>query len=97
MSSDDEYDYDTCYGSSTALVGTFIMAGNSSEWWNYEVHFDKDGEQEEVYIVNGNGKFKQKGVLFYHEENGDRLLLRDSDFEEEGWHMLYHCVERYWT
>ena len=64
MTSEEEYDY--CYGCSTAFVKTLIMAGNSVGWWNYEVHFDKDGEQEKVYIVNRNGKFKQNGILFFH-------------------------------
>ena len=84
---------DLCAGASdpcTVILHT--MAGGGAHWWNYEVHYDQSsGEQECVYINDINGQRYQRGKrLYYHEDNGDQLLLEDKDFGDEKWHEMMH-------
>ena len=83
---------DLCAGASDpALVIIYTMAGGGAHWWNYEVHYDDDGQQAGVYINNINGCRSQwNQVLFYYEDLPDQLRLEDTDFEADGWSRLEH-------
>lgn len=83
---------DYCYGvSKPTTVIIYTMAGGGAHWWNYEVHYDDDGQQVEIYINDINGKHKQrKKVLFYTEDSPDQLRLEDDDFVEDKWFQLEH-------
>ncbi len=84
---------DYCYGATDpATVIIYTMAGGGDHWWNYEVHYDEDGQQSEVFINNINGKSLPlpKKVLFYYEDQPDQLRLEDDDFEEDKWFQLEH-------
>ena len=61
--------------------------------FSYEVHFNREGIQEEVYLVNQSGRSLQSGKrLFYYEDNPDMLILKDEEFVERsatyGWFEL---------
>jgi hypothetical protein len=67
-------------------VITYTMAGGGSHWWNYEVHFDKDGTQQEVYVNNKDGKRLEDGMrIFYNEDDADLFRLEPADFTDEKW------------
>jgi hypothetical protein len=87
-----EYQGDRCYGASDpATVITYTMAGGGAHWWNYELHFDADGQQLEVYINDTDGKrLMRNKVLFFHDEDADMLLLEDAGFTDDHWHQLVH-------
>ena len=90
--SEDEPEGDCCAGATDPrIVITYTMAGGGSHWWNYEVHYDADGEQEAVYINNKNGKEYKRGErLFHHEEHPDQLRIEARDFEHKDWHEMVH-------
>ena len=90
--SEDELEGDCCAGATDPrIVITYTMAGGGSHWWNYEVHYGADGEQEAVYINNKNGKEYQRGErLFHHEEHPDQLRIEARDFEQKDWHEMVH-------
>ena len=95
-SEDDLANSDYVYGMTTSIIKTLVMAGGSSSWWNYEIHFNEEGDQEKVYIVNESGKSLQIGKrLFYYENEPDRVILKDEDYEDPtfNWIMLFHYVE----
>jgi hypothetical protein len=81
-----------CAGASNpTTVIIYTMAGGGAHWWNYEVHYDARGVQEEVYINNINGCHYQRGqMLFYYEDLSDQFRLEDKDFEADKWHALVH-------
>ena len=83
---------DWCYGASKpTTVIIYTMAGGGDHWWNYEVHYDDDGQQAYVSINNINGKhYQRKKVLFYYEDKPDQLRLEDDDFNEDKWIQLEH-------
>ena len=86
---DSEYVYDITPG----IINTYKMTEGSSDWWNYEVHFDVDGEQEKVYIENQSGKSLQSGKhLFVYKVNGticDRVILKNEDFKHPNWIKVF--------
>ena len=90
--SEDEPEGDCCAGATDPrIVITYTMAGGGSHWWNYEVHYGADGEQEAVYINNKNGKEYKRGErLFHHEEHPDQLRIEARDFEHKDWHEMVH-------
>ena len=81
-----------CAGASDpATVIIYTMAGGGAHWENYEVHYDDDGQQAEVYINNINGHHYQwNQVLFYYEDLPDQFRLEDKDFDEDKWIQLEH-------
>ena len=84
---------DPCYGASDPYkVIIYTMAGGGDHWWNYEVHYDDDGQQVDVYINNINGKSLPlpRKVIFYYEDQPDQLRLEDDDFDEDKWIQLEH-------
>ena len=60
---------------------------------NYEVHYDADGEQEDVYINNTDGRHHQRGMmLFYYEDLPDQFRLEDRHFKADQWYpMVYYA------
>ena len=92
-SDDDLANSDYVYGSTTSIIKTLVMARGVG-WWTYEVHYKENGDQEKVYIVNQSGRSLQRGKrLFYYEEDPDRVILKDEDFADIDWIMLFHYVE----
>ncbi len=82
---------DPCYGASDPYkVIIYTMAGGGNHWWNYEVNYDDDGQQVDVYINNINGKSLSSKVLFYYEDQPNQLRLEDEDFDEDKWIQLEH-------
>jgi len=51
------------------------MAAGSSQWWDYIVECDKDGEQQRVFIVNHTGRHLQDGLLYFNDENSNRVQV----------------------
>jgi len=93
-SEDDLADSDYVYGITTSIIKILEMAGGGPNWWYYEIHFNGEGEQEKVYIVNQSGKsFQRRKRLFFYEEDCDRVILKNEDFEDPDWIMLVHYVE----
>jgi len=102
-SDDEPVDYlddsDNIYGINSRLVAprrivnTYDMTEDTPIWWKYEVHFDEEGNQEEVYIVNESGKILQSGKhIFFHEDDCDTLILKDEDFEDNSWIKVEHII-----
>ena len=92
-SEDDLANSDYVYVDTTIIIKTLVMAGDCN-WWNYEIHFNEEGDQEKVYIENESGKILQEGKrLFYYEGDPDRVILMSSAFEDRDWVMLFHYVE----
>jgi hypothetical protein len=89
---EEELPGDLCAGASDpATVIIYTMAGGGAHWWNYEVHYDDDGQQSEVYINSINGcRFQRGQVLFYYEDMPDQLRLEDRDFDEDKWNEMVH-------
>ena len=75
-------------------VITYTMAGGGSHWWNYEVHYDKDGEQKYVYVNNRHGQEERTGGTLW--TSGDRLVYqKEQPFadNEDPWFALNHYSE----
>ena len=87
---------DLCAGASDPYrVITYTMAGGGAHWWEYEVHYDDEGQQKRVYRNDTNGSrvlfnFQRGRVLFYYEDQPDQLRLEDTDFECDKWVLLEH-------
>lgn len=81
-----------CAGASDpATVITYTMAGGGAHWWEYEVHYDADGQQTEVYINDTDGhEYLLHQVLFYYEDQPDQLRVGPRCFDEDKWVLLEH-------
>ena len=88
----EEHRGDRCLGTiDPVTVITYTMAWGGSHWWNYEVHFDADGNQLDVHINDTNGtRLMPNKVLFFHDEDADMLLLEAAGFTDDHWHQLVH-------
>ena len=70
---EEEEEGDWCYGvGEAAIIKTFVMAGGGSHWWNYVVEFNKDDNQEQVWIESQAGREHTDKTLFVCE---NMLLL----------------------
>jgi len=75
QSDDDDEEGDYAYGAHQFISTELIMAGGSAQWWNYIVECDKDGKQKHVFIVNRTGRHLQDGLLYFNNENRDRVQV----------------------
>ena len=81
-----------CAGASNpTTVITYTMADGGDDWWEYEVHYDADGQQTEVYINDTDGhEYLLHQVLFYYEDQPDQLRVGPRCFDEDKWVLLEH-------
>tara|TARA_R110001592_G_scaffold83261_2_gene246524 strand:- start:432 stop:722 length:291 start_codon:yes stop_codon:yes gene_type:complete len=85
-----ESDGDLCYGHEENHIQRYTMAGGSTEWWNYVVEYDGDGEQVSVLIENKNGWNLQKNMCLITDMETHKLLkLCAYGQEPEGWAAIF--------
>ncbi len=79
----------SCGVSRPVTMVTYAMAEGGGHWWDYEVHFDEEGEQIEVYINDIQGRhYRHKRFLYYHEDDPKHLQLKDAMFGDDKWKLL---------
>jgi hypothetical protein len=93
----DEWAYP--YGGNKERILTFIMAGGSSEWWNYVLRFpESDDENYTLYIENKEGlkeidkflvmKMRKDGCQYLKEV--DSWKMNDYEYAHDESPIIYY-------
>ena len=84
--SDNDVEWEECFGSTKKRVMEFEMGGGGSHAWKYVVHFDADGEQTHVYISRLRSHWslsEEVGKRLLVDEEGNNVRLVDEDYDPQ--------------